>query len=127
MQKIGIEEFKKWYEDHEKQIMEDFFKFLSFPSISTDSRYAKELRNCAEWLKQYLTKIGFDAQLWETPGHPIVFATHLKAGPDRPTVLIYHHYDVQPVDPLELWESDPFTPTIRNGQVYARGAVDNKG
>ncbi|MBI3236399.1 MAG: dipeptidase [Chlamydiales bacterium] len=127
MQDIGMDVFKKWYADHEKKIIEDFFTFLSFPSISTDPLHAKDVRKCADWLKGYLTDIGLDVQIWETTGHPIVFATHLKAGPNRPTVLIYHHYDVQPVDPLELWKSDPFKPEVRDGQVYARGAVDNKG
>ena len=71
--------------------------------------------------------MGLQVELWKTPGYPVVFAQNLSAGPSRPTLLIYHHYDVQPVDPLELWHSEPFKPVIKNNQVYARGAADNKG
>ena len=127
MKTIAIDQLKKWYQDHHDQILKDFFTFLEFPSISTDPQHETDSRRCAEWLSAYLTQIGLQAEIWETPGLPVVFASHLKAGPKRPTVLIYHHYDVQPVDPLELWHSDPFKPTIRKNQVYARGALDNKG
>lgn len=71
--------------------------------------------------------MGFKTELWPTSIHPVLFASHMEAGPDRPVLLIYNHYDVQPVDPLELWKSPPFEPTIRDGKVYARGASDNKG
>lgn len=81
----------------------------------------------AEWLLQGFNASGFESTLWETENHPCVFASHCKAGPDAPTLLFYNHYDVQPVDPLELWESDPFVPVIKDGVVYARGASDNKG
>ncbi len=127
MKTIGLDQLKQWYRDRSDQIVRDFFTFLEFPSISTDPRHEKDSRCCAEWLVRYLQQIGLDSEIWETPGLPVVFASYLKAGPDRPTVLIYHHYDVQPVDPLELWHSDPFKPTVRKDQVYARGAVDNKG
>lgn len=115
------------FKKHEKEIINDFIKFLSFESVSTDPAYAPQVNACAEWLKKYLLEIGFDVSLWPTKGHPTLFATHLKAGPNKPTLLIYNHYDVQPIDPLEEWISPPFEPTIRNGQVYARGAQDNKG
>lgn len=118
---------KKWYQEHEAQILSDYSKFLSFPSISTDPKYKKDVRKTAEWLRAYLIEIGLETELWETSGHPIVFGKYLKAGPHRPTVLIYQHYDVQPVDPLNLWDSEPFNPVIKNQQIYARGAVDNKG
>ena len=106
--------------------LEDLFAFLRFPSISTDSRHAADVRDCAEWLMQKLTAIGLSAEIHETPKHPVVIArnTHI---PGRRTVLIYGHYDVQPVDPLELWTSDPFQPEIRDGRIWARGATDNKG
>lgn len=121
------EQFKKWFKDHYDETLKDFFTFLSFPSISTDPKYAQECGNAAKWLCDYLTKIGLKTELWETPGLPVVFGSHLKAGTNRPTLLIYQHYDVQPIDPIELWESDPFKPVIKDNQVYARGAVDNKG
>ena len=123
----SVEQLKKWFKDHYDETIKDFFTFLSFPSISTDPKYEQDSRRTAEWLCEYMNQIGLDTTLWETPGLPVVFGTHLKAGPHRPTLLIYHHYDVQPVDPLDLWKSDPFNPVIKNNQVYARGAVDNKG
>jgi acetylornithine deacetylase/succinyl-diaminopimelate desuccinylase-like protein len=127
MSLLSTEQLKNWYQDHYEQILEDFFAFLSFPSISTDPHYKQDLRRTAEWLCNEMKKIGLEATLWETSGFPVVFGTYLKAGKDRPTLLIYHHYDVQPVDPLDLWKSDPFKPIIKKNQVYARGASDNKG
>ena len=122
-----LAQLKKWYKEHQDLILEDFFTFLSFRSISTDPQYKKDCLDCAHWLKEYLNNIGLETVLWEGPGLPVVFGQLSKAGPKRPTLLLYHHYDVQPVDPLELWKSDPFKPVVRNNQVYARGAVDNKG
>lgn len=127
MSTVSLEQLRKWFKDHYDETIRDFFTFLSFPSISTDPHYEQDSRRTAEWLCEYMQRIGLQTTLWETPGLPVVFGTHLQAGPHRPTLLIYHHYDVQPVDPLDLWKSDPFKPTIRNNQVYARGAVDNKG
>lgn len=127
MKQPSVEALQKWFAEHRDQILSDYFTFLSFPSISTDPAHAREVRQTADWLSAYLNKMGLKAELWETPGHPIVFATHLEAGPDRPTLLIYHHYDVQPVDPLDLWDSQPFKPVVKNNEVFARGAADNKG
>lgn len=107
--------------------LEDFFTFLSFPSISSEPDYKNEMIDCAQWVLNYLQNIGFKTELWETSGHPVIFASNMEAGPNQPTVLIYNHYDVQPVDPLNEWHSQPFKPQIREGQVYARGAQDNKG
>ena len=106
--------------------LEDLFSFLRFPSISTDSRHAGDVRNCADWLLAKLSGMGLSVTLHETPKHPLVIArnTHLAG---RRTVMIYGHYDVQPVDPLHLWMSDPFQPEIRDGKIWARGATDNKG
>ena len=123
----SVEQLKKWYMDHYDETLKDFFTFLSFPSISTDPNYEKYSRSTADWLCNFMNKIGLEATLWETPGLPVVFGADLKAGKDRPTLLIYHHYDVQPVDPMDLWKSDPFKPVIRDNQVFARGAADNKG
>jgi len=122
-----IEIFQKWYREHEEEILKDFTTFLSFPSVSTDPARKDKVRACAVWLIEYLEDRGLKADLWETTGHPTVFATHSKADPSRPTLLIYLHYDVQPEDPLDQWRSDPFAPEIRDGKIYARGAVDNKG
>ncbi len=107
--------------------LDDYLTFLKFKSISTDPEYKQDVLACADWLSKYLKKCGLDVERWETDGHPTLFATNLKAGPEKPTLLIYHHYDVQPVDPLNEWNSDPFEPVVKDGVVYARGASDNKG
>lgn len=108
--------------------MAKYFHLLSFPSVSSETAFADSLNACANWLEDELKSLGFDVEQWQpTEGHPILFATHSKAGKDKPTLLIYNHYDVQPVDPVEDWTSPPFHPSIREGQVYARGAQDNKG
>lgn len=118
---------KEYFRSHFDEIREDFFTFLSFPSISAQPEHKESLLACLNWLKALLLKMHFSVEVWPTSGNPVLFASHLKAGKDKPTVLIYNHYDVQPVDPLEKWTTPPFEPTIRNGEVYARGAQDNKG
>ena len=106
--------------------LEDFYSFLRFPSVSTDDAYAEKLKACAHWLVERLTSIGLETQLVSTAGHPIVWARN-KHRPGRRTVLICGHYDVQPPDPLELWDSPPFEPILKDGYIFARGATDNKG
>jgi acetylornithine deacetylase/succinyl-diaminopimelate desuccinylase-like protein len=106
--------------------LEDYYSFLRFPSVSTDDQYKAKLEECARWLVNKLTGIGLETQLVPTRGHPIVWARN-KHQPGRRTVLIYGHYDVQPPDPLDLWDSPPFEPVLKNGYVFARGATDNKG
>lgn len=101
-------------------------ELLRFASVSTDPSRSGEMRGCAEWLVKKLAGLGLEAELRETGGHPVVLARSPKV-PGLRTVLIYGHYDVQPEDPVELWESPPFIPTIRNGRIYARGSTDNKG
>lgn len=104
-----------------------YLKFLSFPTISADSNHSQDLVDCCRWLKIFLEEIGFKTELWNEKGTPSLFASHCGAGDKKPTLLLYTHYDVQPVDPLDLWDSPPFEPKIKNGEVYARGAQDNKG
>ena len=116
----------EYFEQNKEQLLKDYFSFLSFPSISSEPEFKSHVRKCAEWLCAYLKNIGLDAELWETPGHPTVFAKKITDS-TKPTLLIYNHYDVQPVDPLELWKSPPFEPALKDGQVFARGAQDNKG
>jgi acetylornithine deacetylase/succinyl-diaminopimelate desuccinylase-like protein len=106
--------------------LEDYYSFLRFPSVSTDDAYSEKVRECAQWLVEKLVGARLDAQLVSTPGHPVVWARN-KHQPGRRTVLIYGHYDVQPADPLELWDSPPFEPVLKDGYVFARGATDNKG
>jgi acetylornithine deacetylase/succinyl-diaminopimelate desuccinylase-like protein len=106
--------------------LEEFFTFIRFPSVSTDAAYKERLAECAQWLVEKLKNIGLEAQLVPTAGHPVVWARN-KHQPGRKTVMIYGHYDVQPPDPLDLWDSPPFDPVLKNGYVFARGATDNKG
>ncbi len=106
--------------------LEDYYSFLRFPSVSTDEEYAEKVAECAHWLVEKLTSIGLETKLVPTPGHPVVWAKN-KHQPGRKTVMIYGHYDVQPPDPMELWDSPPFEPVLKNGYVFARGSTDNKG
>lgn len=106
--------------------LDDYFQLLAIPSISSEPKYKTDVRLCAEWVQKYLKDIGFQTELWETEGHPLVYASS-GINPEKPTLLIYNHYDVQPVDPLELWKTAPFEPTQKGDQIYARGAQDNKG
>jgi len=124
MPKVSIEQL---IDKNKKDIIDDYFTFLKYPSISSEPEYKKEVLACALWLRDYLKKLRFHVELWPTEGHPTIFASNLDAGPEKPTLLIYNHYDVQPVDPIEKWHSPPFTPTVAKGAVYARGAQDNKG
>lgn len=118
---------KNLIEKEKDKIVQDFYTFLSFPSVSSEPQYKQQLLECADWIKGYLKNLDFHVELWPTSGHPVIFASYNKAGPNAPTLLIYNHYDVQPVDPIEEWTSPPFTPTARNGEIFARGAQDNKG
>ncbi|GHO79608.1 hypothetical protein KSD_73790 [Ktedonobacter sp. SOSP1-85] len=113
--------------EHEERFMEDLKGWLRIPSISTLPEHAGDVRVAAEYAVQQLKRIGFEhVEAIATQGHPLVYGEWLKA-PGKPTVLIYGHYDVQPVDPVELWDSPPFEPTVRNGNIYCRGACDDKG
>src|SRR2546425_10764220 len=106
--------------------LEEYYSFLRFPSVSTDDEYKENLVECARWLVQKLTSIGLETQLVPTAGHPVVWARN-KHQAGRRTVLIYGRYDVQPPDPLEIWDWPPFEPVLKDGYVFARGATDNKG
>src|SRR5215210_6089585 len=110
--------------------LERLFAWLRIPSISTDPSYAQHCRTAAEWLASELAGLGVEAALSETGGHPVVFGR--TRGTGKPHVLFYGHYDVQPVDPLDLWETPPFEPrlgTLPDGRkvISARGACDDKG
>lgn len=114
--------------ENRQRFLGELNDLLKIPSISTDPERAGDVRRAAEWVAAKLTRIGMSGvQIIDTPGHPVVFAEYSKAGPSAPTVLIYGHYDVQPVEPLELWESGAFEPTVRGENNYARGASDMKG
>ncbi len=115
-------------QEHKDQALEKMMELISIPSVSTDPERAGEIKKAAEWLKKELIALGMETvEIHPTPRHPIVYAENLSAGKDHPTVLIYGHYDVQPEDPLDEWKTDPFTPTEKGDNLYARGATDMKG
>lgn len=109
-------------------ILERLTEFLAIPSVSTDSDHKEDVVKAAVFVEDYLREIGFDTvERMDTERHPLIFAEYNGAGAAAPTVLFYGHYDVQPVDPIEEWVSDPFVPEVRNERIYARGASDDKG
>jgi len=113
--------------EHKEQFLEDLQQWLRIPSISTLPEHAEDMHRAAAYAADQLRHIGIEeVTLIQTNGHPLVYGEWLKA-PGKPTALLYGHYDVQPVDPLALWDSPPFEPTIRNGNIYCRGACDDKG
>jgi acetylornithine deacetylase/succinyl-diaminopimelate desuccinylase-like protein len=112
---------------HRDQYVDELKQYLAIPSISALPDHKADVRRCAEWTRDEMARIGLQgARLEETPGHPVVYAEWLGA-PGAPTILFYGHYDVQPVDPLNLWTSPPFEATVRDGEIYARGSADDKG
>jgi acetylornithine deacetylase/succinyl-diaminopimelate desuccinylase-like protein len=114
---------------HKDAILDRLLTLIRFPSVSTDPAFAEGMRGAREFLLERLRAIGMpDVRLLDAPGgQPAVYGAWTGAGPDKPTIMIYGHYDVQPADPLELWQSPPFDPAIRDGRIYARGASDVKG
>lgn len=118
----------KYARSHRDHALNDLKDLLRIPSISTLPKHKADVQQAAQWLADKLAGIGLDnAQVMPTPGHPVVYADWLHAGPDASTLLIYGHYDVQPVDPLDEWDTPPFEPTIKGDKIFARGAADDKG
>lgn len=112
---------------HQDRFLNELFEWLRIPSISADSRHKADVRKAAEFLKEKFVEAGADnVELCETKGHPIVYGEKIKDS-SLPTVLVYGHYDVQPADPLELWDSPPFEPVVKDGRIFARGSCDDKG
>src|SRR5829696_7724028 len=109
------------------RIHAELFDFLRIPSVSARSEHRDDVARAAAWLAGALDAIGLRTEIFPTSGHPIVLGEWRGAGAEAPTVLVYGHYDVQPAEPLELWTSPPFEPTVRDGRIYARGSVDDKG
>ena len=117
----------KYIEENKDRFLNELFELLRQPSISANPKYKEDVLRTAHIVRENLEKIGIEkAQLYETKGYPIVYGEKIISN-DLPTVLIYGHYDVQPPDPLDLWDSEPFNPEIRDGKIYARGACDDKG
>jgi len=116
-----------YYKENKERFLSELIELLQVPSVSADSKHKKDVARAAEFIRQKLTDAGADvAEICKTPGHPIVYGEKIVDA-TKPTVLIYGHYDVQPPDPLELWDSPPFEPVIKDGKIYARGACDDKG
>jgi len=106
--------------------LNELIEFLQFPSVSADNQFKPHVEECADWLLAKFKKMGLHAQKFPTAGHSIVSASN-EQKPNRKTVLIYGHYDVQPPDPLDLWDAPPFEPVVRGDRIYGRGSSDNKG
>lgn len=119
-------DLERSFDDNVDRYVAEWKELLRFGSISVDPAYSTDCRNCAAWLADHLEKMGFESGLLETSSKPCVFAER-KGDPGLPVILCYGHYDVQPVDPLEEWNTDPFEPEMIEGRLYARGAEDNKG
>ena len=112
---------------HDARIQRELFDLLRIPSVSARSEHDADTARAAEWVAQSLRDAGLEASVHPTGGHPVVVGEWRGAGAGAPTVLVYGHYDVQPAEPLELWTSPAFEPTIRDGKLFARGSVDDKG
>src|SRR5580692_9926445 len=115
-----------YLESHRGDFEEQLKALIRIPSVSAQPDHNGDTRRAAEFVRDDLRRSGVPAELIETAGHPLVYGERLDA-PGKPTVLIYGHYDVQPPEPLEPWLSPPFEPTVRDGNLYARGATDDKG
>jgi acetylornithine deacetylase/succinyl-diaminopimelate desuccinylase-like protein len=114
-----------YFSANRPRIERELFDFLRIPSVSAKSEHNGDTRRAADWLSASMSKAGLTTEVMPTPGHPVVLAEWRGAGPSKPTVLVYGHYDVQPAEPLELWTSPPFEPTVRDGKIFARGSVDD--
>jgi acetylornithine deacetylase/succinyl-diaminopimelate desuccinylase-like protein len=122
-----MEAILKYIESNRSRYLAELKEFIAIPSISTSPDHRKDIKRCAEWIAAHLKDIGMQGiRIHPTKGHPIVYAEWLGA-PGAPTILLYGHYDVQPVDPVNLWTSPPFQATIRGENIYARGTADDKG
>jgi acetylornithine deacetylase/succinyl-diaminopimelate desuccinylase-like protein len=119
--------WESYLEQNKERFLEELFDFIRIPSISALPEHAKDVQQAGEWVAKRMTAAGIEnVQILPTGGHPVVYGDWLHA-PGKPTILIYGHFDVQPVDPLALWDNPPFEPTLKAGRLYARGATDDKG
>jgi acetylornithine deacetylase/succinyl-diaminopimelate desuccinylase-like protein len=122
-----MSDFHSYIDSNMARFRDELFEFLRIPSVSARSEHNADTARAAEWIAGKARELGMTVNVHATKGHPIVVAEYRNAGADAPTILIYGHYDVQPVEPLELWSSKPFEPEVREGKIYARGSVDDKG
>jgi len=124
---LKVQKMNAYITTHKERFLNELLDLLRIPSVSAKTEHKKDMITCAESVKHSLLEAGADkAMIIETEGHPIVYGERMT-DPTMPTVLVYGHYDVQPADPLELWHSGPFDPTIKDGKIFARGACDDKG
>ena len=114
-------------EKHKESYLEQLKEYLRIPSVSTDPAHKQDVLRCAEFVRERMAEAGLEAEMIETEGNPLVYGEWMEAGDDKPTILVYGHYDVQPADPLEEWNSPPFEPTVDGDLLIARGATDDKG
>ena len=122
-----MQEIKKYVELNKQRFLDELLELLRFPSVSADPKYKADVLNAAEFVAEKLKAAGADqVEVCQTAGYPVIYGEKL-VDPSLPTILVYGHYDVQPADPLELWDTPPFEPAIRDGKIYARGAADDKG
>ncbi|MEO6632611.1 MAG: M20/M25/M40 family metallo-hydrolase, partial [Mucilaginibacter sp.] len=118
---------KAYIDQHKERLLDELFALLRFPSVSADPKYKSDVLKTAEFVAEKLRASGADnVEICQTAGYPIIYGEKI-IDTAKPTVLVYGHYDVQPPDPLELWKTPPFEPTVRDGKIYARGACDDKG
>jgi len=123
---MANDQLLKYLDDNADRFVEELKEFLRIPTVSADPTCKPHLQRGAEFVHRQFSDMGFKSEIVPTSGHPIVYAESLNA-PGAPTVVVYGHYDVQPADPLDLWTTPPFEPTLRDGCLYARGATDDKG
>jgi acetylornithine deacetylase/succinyl-diaminopimelate desuccinylase-like protein len=117
----------RFLDDNDRRFHDELFDFLRIPSVSARSEHKADMEHAAKWVSDNMRAAGLTSEILPTPGHPIVLGEWRKAPAGAPTILVYGHYDVQPVEPLDLWTNPPFEPTMRDGRIYARGSVDDKG
>jgi acetylornithine deacetylase/succinyl-diaminopimelate desuccinylase-like protein len=122
-----MSDLETYLTSNDTRIHHELFDFLRIPSVSARSEHNADTAKAAEWVAKSMRDTGLGVKIHKTPGHPVVVGEWRKAGAGAPTILVYGHYDVQPAEPLDLWHSPPFEPTVRDGRIYARGSVDDKG
>ena len=118
----------EYLKENEPRFVGELLDFIRIPSVSADAAHVADVVTAGQWVVDRLNAAGIEnVQMFPTAGHPVVYGDWLHAGPDKPTVLIYGHFDVQPAEPFDLWHTPPFAPEIRDDKVFGRGASDDKG
>src|SRR6266852_4441241 len=122
-----MDQILQYIEANKSRYLQELKTFLAIPSVSTNPENRPDIARCAQWVADHLANVGMNnVQIFPTAGHPVVYAEWIGA-PGKPTVLLYGHYDVQPVDPIDLWKAPPFEPIRQDGQLLGRGSSDDKG